>query len=610
MAFQAAKKRKIDDENRKFKEEWSLKYFFIECNEKPTCLICRDSVAVLKDSNLKRHYETRHQSQVEGIQGPQRLEYLKTLRKKFDVEKNRVQHMFQQQLRGKDDVIRASFEIAFLIARDQRSLGTGEFVKKCIAAAINEICPDKLPAFNNISLSRRTITRRIEEIGKNLENQLERRIKDFSFFAIALDESTDVSDTAQLLIFVRGVSEDFQVTEELATLASMKDRTTGEDIYREVRLCLEKLQLQWKKLCNVTTDGAPCMQGLKNGVVGRVNEFMESEGLEIPVAIHCIIHIEALCSKTLEMKNIMDVVVKIVNFIRSRALNHRQFKEFLQEIEASHGDVIYHNSVRWLSRAKVLTRFLTLFEEIEIFLTEKSFDVPELSDPNWLWDLAFLTDISNHCNILNLKLQTPGKFIYETLNDVSAFQRKLNLFIHHIEQQNFAHFDSCTKMRQKLPLHPFPHQKFSDCLHLLQEEFVIRFNDANSHQPLFSLVENPFRADVVTVPEKYQLELIELQSNSYLRDEYEKHRRYMPEFYKLLDTNTFPELRQLAQRTFTMFASTYICEQTFSRLNGIKTAERNSLTDLHTHALLRTATTTFKPEISRLVDLVQSQPSH
>jgi 17beta-estradiol 17-dehydrogenase/3beta-hydroxysteroid 3-dehydrogenase/mitotic-spindle organizing protein 1 len=114
----------------------------------------------------------------------------------------------------------------------------------------------------------------------------------------------------------------------------------------------------------------------------------------------------------------------------------------------------------------------------------------------------------------------------------------------------------------------------------------------------------------MAVPENFQLELIELKSNSYLRDEYEKNRRYLPDFYKLLEKNSFPEIRRLAQRTFTMFASTYLCEQTFSRLNGIKTSERSSLTDDHTHAMLRTATTKFTPEMSKLVSDIQSQPSH
>jgi len=56
----------------------------------------------------------------------------------------------------------------------------------------------------------------------------------------------------------------------------------------------------------------------------------------------------------------MKDVVKIVNFIRSRALNHREFKNFLSEIDAEQGDVIYFTDVRWLSRGKVLKRVFDL----------------------------------------------------------------------------------------------------------------------------------------------------------------------------------------------------------------------------------------------------------
>ena len=47
-------------------------------------------------------------------------------------------------------------------------------------------------------------------------------------FSLALNESTDIDDTAQLLIFVRGISENFEFTEELLSMESMKDTTTGK----------------------------------------------------------------------------------------------------------------------------------------------------------------------------------------------------------------------------------------------------------------------------------------------------------------------------------------------------------------------------------------------
>jgi hypothetical protein len=67
----------------------------------------------------------------------------------------------------------------------------------------------------------------------------------------------------------------------------------------------------------------------------------------------------------------MNIVVSTVNFIRRCALDHRQFQQFLLEIEANYGDVLYHTEIRWLNRGKLLKRFFELRHEIEIFLTEK-----------------------------------------------------------------------------------------------------------------------------------------------------------------------------------------------------------------------------------------------
>lgn len=54
----------------------------------------------------------------------------------------------------------------------------------------------------------------------------------FSAFSIACDESTDISDLAQLLVFLHGVSEDFEITQELAGLETLSGMTRGADIFQ------------------------------------------------------------------------------------------------------------------------------------------------------------------------------------------------------------------------------------------------------------------------------------------------------------------------------------------------------------------------------------------
>ena len=53
--------------------------------------------------------------------------------------------------------------------------------------------------------------------------------KSFSAYSVALDESTDINDNAQLVIFVRGVNN--EVTEELLYVKTMQGRTTAKDVF-------------------------------------------------------------------------------------------------------------------------------------------------------------------------------------------------------------------------------------------------------------------------------------------------------------------------------------------------------------------------------------------
>ena len=111
---------------------------------------------------------------------------------------------------------------------------------------------------------------------------------------------------------------------------------------------------------------APAMTGRTSGFVAHLLSHLQ--GLGIPTdslhMYHCIIHQESLCARVLTFDNVMKFVFNSVNFIRSRGPNHRQFGSFLEGIEAEYRDIPDHTDVRWLSRGKVLKRFVELRTEI------------------------------------------------------------------------------------------------------------------------------------------------------------------------------------------------------------------------------------------------------
>ncbi|XP_076357306.1 general transcription factor II-I repeat domain-containing protein 2-like [Tachypleus tridentatus] len=289
-----------------------------------------------------------------------------------------------------------SYKIVHRMAERGKPFTDGNFIKECMMEAANELCPEKANFFESISLSATSVVRRAEELGENIALQIRQKARNFPWYSLALGESTDLSSTSLLLLFIRGVNVDFQIMEELASVCSMHGRTTGEDIFMEVHKTLQNYNLQWNQFRGVTVDGGKNMAGVKKGLVGLIKKQLEDLQLPSALFIHCIIHQQARCGKDLDISCILKQVISAVNFIRGHALNNRQFKAFFKEIDSDFCDLPYHTAVRWLSCGKVLSRFYKLKREIDIFLIEKYRADPLLSDPTWLLKLSFLVDITSH----------------------------------------------------------------------------------------------------------------------------------------------------------------------------------------------------------------------
>ncbi|XP_072318746.1 general transcription factor II-I repeat domain-containing protein 2-like [Eucyclogobius newberryi] len=417
--------------------------------------------------------------------------------------------------------VRASFRVAQLKASSGKPFTDGEFVKKCMKAVAEEVCPEKKDVFNAVSLSASTITKLIEEM------------KEFEFFSLAMDESTDVQGTTQLLIFIRGVTANF----ELAALQSLKGTTTGEDIFGKVYQTMEELDLDWSKLASITTDGAPSMVGMSRGLIGRMNREIEERGLTAPLQVHCLIHQQALCCKVLTWNSVMKVVVSCINFIRAKGLKHRQFQEFLSELESAHGDVLYHTEVRWLSRGRALRRFYELLPEMYAFLHSHNKTVPELIDPEWKWHLTFLTDMTEMLNSLNLQLQGQGKLICEMYSHIKAFEVKLE----RVKRNSLIHLPATQNLSAENPAFPFPAEKCVEALEMLKAEFGVRFRELHVYAKEIRLFQNPFVADIDEAQPSSQFELAELQNCDVLKDAFKPNS--LIDFYAALPNDTYPNIR-------------------------------------------------------------------
>jgi len=591
----AAKKRKIGNECRVFNDEWTAKYCFTNVGSKAVCLLCRECVSVFKEYNLKRHHQTKHLDFGHNLTNEERKRKCQELVNNL----KKQQTVFTKQSLIQDAATEASLVLSQKIVKRNKPFSDGEFIKECLSDAANIMCPEQKTKFDSISLSRRTVVRRVEKISDNLMHQLRDASKDFLWYSLALDESTDVQDTAQLFVFIRGINTRFELTEELLSVESLKDTNTGQDLFSAVVNCVERTGLVWSKIASVTTDGARALTGKNVGLVKLMNNKIKEEHPDHTLLpLHCVIHQESLCKAALNIEHVIDPVVSVINLIRARALNHRQFKAMLEDLETEHSDIIYHSSVRWLSLGKILRRVWDLKEEIVMFLEMKGIDcdfVTNIVNEEWKSDFMFAIDIMEKLNELNVKLQGNSLFAHEMYVHVKSFQAKLSLFSRQAGESRFCHFPL---LKQKTISGEMA-DRYKAQLDALVVEFERRFQDFKNLEPLFNILSSPFSAEADSAPEDIQLELLDLQADYDLKEKFKSV--LLLEFYGSLSAAAFPHLKNFAAKLLSLFGSTYICEQAFSCLKINKSKNRSMVTDCNLNAVMRITTSKLVPQFRNII---------
>ena len=121
---------------------------------------------------------------------------------------------------------------------------------------------------SKIPLSNNTIQRRILDLSDNIEENVISKFQN-SLFALQVDESTDISNHAQLIAFIRVIDENAIINQFLCC-KQLPTTTKGQDIFDAITICLEKYGLSWDLCVGVCTDGAPSMVGSMKGFASLV----------------------------------------------------------------------------------------------------------------------------------------------------------------------------------------------------------------------------------------------------------------------------------------------------------------------------------------------------
>ena len=310
----------------------------------------------------------------------------------------------------------------------------------------------------------------------------------------------DIKKTVQLAIFFRGVTLHFQIDENLLSLESMHETTSGEDLLQKLLQALDKFNLPIDKLCGVVTDGAPALVGRHKDVVSLLKKEMDARRIRPDrlVSFHCIVHQQSLCAKSVKFDHVVSVVTDCINFIKKRNLNNLIFKQFLKDLTLIL--MIIFISVQFItSCGNMLGRFHSLLPKIIEFRNLKKCTLIDLKNENWLCALGFMLDVTKQLNVLNVQLQEPDQLLHSMFSRITSFTSMLSLWENHLKNNDCTPFPT---LKRYCPTSCA--QYALECSSLL-ETFTARFQDIKTSN--WSLISFLF-------PSMLHLLLHPLSSNS------------------------------------------------------------------------------------------------
>ena len=100
-------------------------------------------------------------------------------------------------------------------------------------------------------------------------------------------------------------------------------------------------ELEWNKVCGICTNGAPVMLGSKSAFQAKIKEkFPQAKGFTVS-------HQYALACNTLPgpLKKMLDLVMKLINYVKGIALNSRLFKELCKDMSTDHEVLLFYWAV-------------------------------------------------------------------------------------------------------------------------------------------------------------------------------------------------------------------------------------------------------------------------
>ena len=141
----------------------------------------------------------------------------------------------------------------------------------CIVESVRLVLREEVSKkMKQISLSNNTIKNRIADMSENIKEYVVSKIMSI-FFSFQLDESTDVANISQLLVFSRYIT-DKRSDQEFLFCQNLEATMKAADVMKVITDFFEETGLIWNKLEGVCKDGGPNMLGSRSRLVTLVKQ--------------------------------------------------------------------------------------------------------------------------------------------------------------------------------------------------------------------------------------------------------------------------------------------------------------------------------------------------
>ncbi|KAM6983489.1 general transcription factor II-I repeat domain-containing protein 2B [Tautogolabrus adspersus] len=259
-------KRKKDDEYRTFQDEWTEEFAFVERSGSAVCLICNEKIASMKQSNVKRHFDTRHA----------------TFASKYPAGDSRKKAC--QELLSRVQASQQQLRVWTRQVRNGKPFTDGEYAKTFMLDVANELfddLPNKdkiIKRIQDMPLSARTVHDRTIMMANQVEETQVKDINAAPFFSLALDESTDEALCAQMCNGQLGevMSLVIHVINFIVARA-LNDRqfkTLLDEVGNNYHGLLLHSNVRWLSRGKVLSRFAACLN--------EIRTFLEMKGIEHP----------------------------------------------------------------------------------------------------------------------------------------------------------------------------------------------------------------------------------------------------------------------------------------------------------------------------------------